>query len=101
MTERLRDFESMEKLLSQGLSAPAKLLEELLYGMPYSVVSESSLRFGCQCSQERVALALSTLPKSEIEELLRQDTATELTCDYCGKAYAFQKSHLRGLLERN
>ena len=101
MTERLRDFESMEKLLGQGLSSPTKLLEELLYAMPYSVVSESSLRFGCQCSSERVALALSTLPKSEIEELLRQDTATELTCDYCGKAYAFQKSHLRGLLERN
>jgi molecular chaperone Hsp33 len=101
MTERLKDFESMETMLAQGLSSPSKMMSELLYGMPYSIVGEGSLRFGCQCSAERVALALSTLPKSEIEDLLRQDTATELTCDYCGKAYAFQKSHLRGLLDRN
>jgi molecular chaperone Hsp33 len=101
MTERLRDFESMETLLAQGLTSPSKLLRELLYAMPYSIVAESTLRFGCQCNSERVALALSTLPKSEIEDLLRQDTATELSCDYCGKAYAFQKSHLRGLLDRN
>lgn len=101
MTERLRDFQSMERLLGDGLSDPAKLLSELLYGMPYAIVGQDELRFGCHCSAERVALALSTLPKSEIEELLRQDAATELTCDYCGKVYSFQKSHLRGLLDRN
>ncbi len=59
------------------------------------------MRFACQCSAERVALALSTLPKPDIEDLLRQDAPIELTCDYCGKAYAFQKAHLRGLLARN
>jgi molecular chaperone Hsp33 len=101
MAERLKGFQSMEALFALGLASPAKLAAELLYGMPYSVVGEASLRFGCYCSAERVALALSTLPKSEIEELLRQDTATELTCDYCGKVYSFQKSHLRGLLARN
>jgi molecular chaperone Hsp33 len=69
--------------------------------MPYSVVGEDSVRFGCQCSAERVALALSTLPKSDIQDLLAEEAPTELTCDYCGKSYAFQKAHLRGLLERN
>lgn len=101
MAERLKDFQAMEPLLARGLGAPAALLEELLYGMPYSVVGESSVRFGCQCSAERVALALSALPRSDVEDLLRQDTPTELTCDYCGKVYAFHKSHLRGLLDKN
>ena len=101
MTERLKDFESMAPLLARGAAAPDHLLSELLYGMPYTLVGEGSLRFGCQCSLERVALALSTLPKSEIEHLLQRIEPTELTCDYCGKVYAFQKSHLRGLLDRN
>jgi molecular chaperone Hsp33 len=101
MAERLKDFESMEPLLAGGASAPASLLEELLYGMPYTLVGEGSLRFGCQCSLERVALALSTLPKSEIEHLLRREEPTELSCDYCGKVYTFQKSHLAGLLHKN
>jgi molecular chaperone Hsp33 len=101
MTERLKDFESMEPLLAHGAAAPGELLAELLYGMPYTLVGEGSLRFGCQCNLERVALALSTLPKSEIEHLLRRSEPTELSCDYCGKVYTFQKSHLQGLLDRN
>jgi len=101
MAERLKDFESMESILAQGITDPSRLVSELLYAMPYAVVGESRVRFGCQCSQERVTLALSTLPKSELEELLREKPATELTCDYCGKAYSFQRSHLRGLLDRN
>jgi molecular chaperone Hsp33 len=101
MAERLSDFESMGELLTRGLGEPSALLEELLYAMPHTVVGQSTLSFGCQCSAERVALALSTLPKSDLQDLLAQETPIELTCDYCNKAYAFQKSHLRGLLERN
>jgi molecular chaperone Hsp33 len=101
MAERLRDFESMEPVLARGLVEPSTLLGEILHGMPYAVVGRSEVRFGCQCSSERVALALSTLPKSDIEDLLASDAPTQLTCDYCGKAYTFQKSHLRGLLDRN
>jgi molecular chaperone Hsp33 len=101
MAERLKDFQSMERLLADGLGPPDKLMGELLYAMPYSIVGDSPLRFGCQCSEERVAMALSCLPRSEIGELLRQDGPTELTCDYCGKAYAFNKAHLHGLLDRN
>ena len=101
MAERLRDFESMQPWLARRLGAPATLMGELLHAMPYTVVSEGSLHFGCQCSAERVAMALSTLPKPDIEDLLRQDAPVDLTCDYCGKAYSFQKAHLRGLLARN
>jgi molecular chaperone Hsp33 len=101
MAERLKEFESMPPLLMKGLGDPAKLLSEILYGMPYTIVGESDVRFGCACNAERVALALSTLPKSDLEELIAQDAPTELTCDYCGKVYSFPKSHLRGLLEKN
>lgn len=101
MAERLKDFESMEPILGRGLGEPRALLGELLYAMPYTEVGASTLRFGCQCSEERVALALSTLPKSDIQDLIDADVPTQLTCDYCGKVYAFQKAHLRGLLEKN
>jgi molecular chaperone Hsp33 len=101
MAERLKDFALMAPILARGLGEPEALLGEILYAMPNTVTSRSGLRFGCQCSAERVALALSTLPKADIEDLLAQDAPTELSCDYCGKAYAFQKSHLRGLLEKN
>jgi molecular chaperone Hsp33 len=101
MAERLKDFASMEAVLARGFRDPKVLMAELLYAMPYSLVGESELRFGCQCSSERVALALSALPKSDIQDLLREETPTELTCDYCGKAYTFQKAHLRSLLAEN
>jgi molecular chaperone Hsp33 len=101
MAERLKDFETMAPLFPRGLDDPRKLLHELLFAMPHSIVGESSLRFGCQCSEERVALALSALPKSDIQDLLAEEGPTQLTCDYCGRTYPFSKSKLRGLLERN
>jgi molecular chaperone Hsp33 len=101
MAERLKDFASMGSVLARGFRDPKVLMAELLYAMPHSLVGEAEVRFGCQCSSERVALALSALPKSDIEDLLREETPTELTCDYCGKAYAFQKAHLRSLLAEN
>jgi molecular chaperone Hsp33 len=101
MAERLRDFEAMGPWLEQGLGDPDALLGEILYSMPYTVVGRGALAFGCRCSAERVALALSTLPKEDLEALLAQDAPIELRCDYCSRTFAFQKSHLQGLLARN
>ena len=101
MAERLKDFAQMGPVLIKGLGDPSALLGELLFGMPYTVVGGGSVRFGCQCSSERVAIALSALPKSDIEELIAQEAPTELTCDYCNKTYTFPKAHLRGLLALN
>ena len=100
MTERLRDFTSMEPLLRASMT-PATLLEELLYGMPYTTLEERPLRFACQCSHVRVVARLGTLSAGELRALIDADELLEIGCDYCGANYEVEPSTLRGLLEKS
>jgi molecular chaperone Hsp33 len=97
MTERLTDFADLEEILKSGAS-PDTLLAELLYGMPYTRLEESSLSFACRCSQMRVVETLSTLPRSDIEDLVSSGDVLEIRCDYCGKDYQVPPAQLRSLL---
>jgi len=98
MTERLKDFESIDSLLARGVAEPEQLLGELLYLMPHTVVGQSSIRHECRCSDERVAASLATLPRGEIQEMVRAGEPLEIDCDYCGKHYRFATERLRGML---
>lgn len=101
MTERLKDFKSVDHLVSMAEFSPDGLLAELLYGMQYTRLEESPLRFGCNCSQVRVVMTLSTLPKAELEELIEKGEMLEIACDYCRTEYHVAPAQLRGLLEKS
>jgi molecular chaperone Hsp33 len=98
MAERLADFESLEALLRESEGSPEHLVEEILYGMPFTRLEESKLRFGCHCNQVRVLGSLATLPKHDIEELIADNEVLEISCDYCGKDYPIAPGLLRSLL---
>lgn len=98
MTERLRDFEDIVPLLARGAASPEKLLEETLYGMPYTKVGERKVSFGCNCSPERLAGSLASLPKADIQSLLDGGKTLEIECDYCRRPYEFTMEQLKQLL---
>lgn len=101
MTERLGRFEHIEAILLRGDADPGKLLDAVLEGHPYRRTGDSPLSFGCNCSSERVAGSLATLPKTDIADLIKQGEVLEITCDYCGEHYKIAPDHLRGLLAEN
>jgi len=103
MTERLRDFERIDGadgVLAKLAAEPAPLLEELLYGMPYTRLGDSPLSYQCRCSAVRVMSALASLSKGDLTDLLREPVI-EMSCDYCGKSYAVTPEHLKGMLEQS
>lgn len=99
MTERMRDFEKMGPLFAKGAADPEALVNEILYGMPFALVGSDPLRFGCNCSQARVAASLASLPKREIQAMIDDKRVLEIGCDYCGRQYQMAPEQLRGLLE--
>jgi molecular chaperone Hsp33 len=98
MTERLKDFQDIVPLLARGQASPEALLAETLYGMPYTKVGERTVHFGCRCSPERLAGSLASLPRADIESLLRDNKTLEIECDYCRKNYEFTVEQLKALL---
>ena len=101
MAQRLEDFEDLASLLRRGSGDPKMLLDELLYGMPFTQVGDSPVLYKCQCSELRVTASLTTLARSDLEELMRGGKPLEISCDYCGKDYQVRTEMLRGLLSKN
>jgi molecular chaperone Hsp33 len=101
MTERLKDFESIDPQLKDPNFSPAALLEDLLYGMPYTRLEESHVGFECWCNELRVVSAISTLPKHDIEHLLSGGEVLEIACEYCKREFRIPPARLQGLLDQS
>lgn len=97
MTTHLETFTGMPGWLA-GEHHPALLVDELLWGHEYTLLADSDLCFGCTCSQERMLIGLSTLPKSEIGEILAEGKGLELDCNACGQKYQVSTDEVATLL---
>jgi molecular chaperone Hsp33 len=98
MTERLAVFEALEETLVKPGASPESLMDDILFGMPFTRLERSPLGFACRCSQVRVVESLASLPRSDIEELLADGKVLEITCDYCRKEYQVPPVQLKSLL---
>jgi molecular chaperone Hsp33 len=101
MAERLRDFQDIRALLTNTDAATSPLLEELLYGMPFTRLEERPLEWKCRCSTVRVMSSLSTLPRTDLEELIEAGRPIELSCDFCSEKYTVSPNQLMGLLDQS
>jgi molecular chaperone Hsp33 len=98
MTQRLDDFVEIRGRLQDSDASPARLIEQIFEGMPFTWLHQSNVRFGCQCSQLRVMTTLSLLDRSEIQELAEEGEPLSIGCDYCGASYTVEVAQLQGLL---
>ena len=101
MTERLREFESIDAQLKDSAFTPSWLLDELLYGMPFTRLEESPVRFECWCDELRVVSALASLGRGDLEHLLSTNEVLEIACEYCKRDFRIAPARLRGLLEQS
>jgi molecular chaperone Hsp33 len=101
MTERLREFESIESRVLASSFSPEGLLDELLYGMPFTRLEESNVGFDCWCDELRVVSALATLSRGDIQNLLSDGEVLEIDCAYCKREFRIAPARLQGLLEQS
>lgn len=52
----------------------------------------------CDCSVERLEQVVISLGTQEIRNIIEQDGQAEITCQFCGKHYRFDRDHLKSLL---
>lgn len=101
MTERLRDYENIDAQVRDDAFSPSWLLDQLLYGMPFTRLDESTLDYACWCDELRVMSALATLSRADIEHLLSTNEVLEISCEYCKHEYRIPPVRLRGLLDQS
>jgi molecular chaperone Hsp33 len=76
-------------------------IEELLaYGFPgqdLRLFRGAPVRFECRCSQGRVAGLLRALGRQEVREVLREQGAVTVTCEFCHRPYRFDPVDVEAL----
>jgi molecular chaperone Hsp33 len=96
--ERLKTIPPISKLISKGLK-PEEILEEVLGKGNVKVLETMPVQFKCQCSRERIANALVSLGKEEIDDIIETEGHAEAQCHFCNEKYQFPREELEELKE--
>lgn len=65
------------------------VLEERFGQRDLRVFKGAQVEFSCKCSQARVAGLLRSLGADEVRDVLREQGAVEVTCEFCQRPYKF------------
>ncbi|MCC6781736.1 MAG: Hsp33 family molecular chaperone HslO [Planctomycetes bacterium] len=98
MRARIDALGSIESLLVATDADPSQLLGSLVEGEIHTQLADSTVRFGCVCSQERVVASLATLGEDDLRDLLARGEELGVTCDYCRKRWVAGPDDYRRLL---
>ncbi len=90
----LSRIHSVTKLLEDG-NSPEQILGILLEGMDMEILSTMPVEFSCNCSRDRVAKALYSIGKKEMDEMIADGEPIEVKCHFCNRAYQFSVEDLK------
>ncbi|NDE90239.1 MAG: molecular chaperone Hsp33 [Alphaproteobacteria bacterium] len=83
------------EMLDEALPLP-QLLNRLFHEEGLELGDVFSLQDQCRCSRQRVAMVLSTLPQTELHDMI-VDGKIEVTCEFCSSSYEFDEEQLKKL----
>lgn len=98
LEKNLSEVTSVTDMLEEGLT-PELILEKVLKGMDVEFNEKVPARFYCNCDKHRVAKALISIGKKELEHMIGDGEAVELKCHFCNSSYIFNIEELKELLE--
>ena len=99
---RIKEVKSVTQLLEEGMT-PEEILEHILGDMGLEILDKTPTEFYCNCSKERVAMAIMSVGKDEIDQMIEEGNPIEVKCHFCNTAYNFSiddLKHLRELCEK-
>lgn len=98
MTDRLDKLEGLASLLSRDQPTPDDLIERVLAGYEYTVLADSAIWFGCNCSRERIYATLASLG-DDLDAMVADAEPLEIRCEACGKSYELSTAEVRLVAE--
>lgn len=93
---RVADVGSITACLDKGMDM-RQVAQELLYGMDLRLMEEQPVGYECKCSRNKVASALVSLGRDELDRLIREEEKIDVTCQFCDKIYTFTRKDLETL----
>ena len=99
LEQNIAALESVTTMLAKGMNA-LDMCKKALYGFDVEVLDESKVDYVCGCSKERIESLIRTMPKVEIEEMIRTDHGASTHCRFCNREYTFSEEELKKILSK-
>ena len=99
LEQNVQKINSVTNLLEEG-HTPESLLEKVLEGFDMQINEKMDTRFHCNCSKERVAKALISIGRKELNEMIQEGKPIEMNCHFCNTNYKFTVEELKEILRR-
>ena len=99
LEQNVHKINSVTNLLEEG-HTPESLLEKVLEGFDVQINEKMDTRFCCNCSKERVAKALISIGRKELNEMIQEGKPIEMNCHFCNTNYNFTVEELKEILRR-
>lgn len=97
LEQNISRISSVTDMLERGFT-PEKILGDVLAGLEMEFTEKIPASFACGCSKERVAKALASIPKKDMQSIVEDDEPIEIKCQFCSKAYQFDVGELKEML---
>ena len=99
LEQNVQKINSVTNLLEEG-HTPESLLEKVLEGFDVQINEKMDTRFRCNCSKERVAKALISIGRKELNEMIQEGKPIEMKRHFCNTNYNFTVEELKEILRR-
>ena len=99
LEQNVQKINSVTNLLEEG-HTPESLLKKVLEGFDVQINEKMDTRFRCNCSKERVAKALISIGRKELNEMIQEGKPIEMNCHFCNTNYNFTVEELKEILRR-
>ena len=99
LEQNVQKINSVTNLLEEG-HTPESLLEKVLEGFDVQINEKMDTRFCCNCSKERVAKALISIGRKELNEMIQEGKPIEMNCHFCNTNYNFTVEELKEILRK-
>lgn len=98
LEENLGKIRPVTTMLNEG-NSPEDILSMLLDGLEPEILDTIPTGYRCDCSRERVARAIASIGKKDIQEMIDDGEEIEVGCQFCKKNYRFSVDELKEMLK--
>jgi molecular chaperone Hsp33 len=93
----IRETPHTTTLIREG-ARPHDLLRTALGAMEFEILDERAVSFACSCSYERAVSLISSIDRTELEAMLREDQGAVMSCHFCNETYRLNEAALERIL---
>lgn len=96
--DTIRHAPHLSEVINEG-ATPEDLVKLALGIIDYEILEEKEVEFKCNCSMERAIALISSLGKSEVESMLREDKGASMSCGFCNETYQVDEAQLQEIID--